>query len=87
VQLLIERCAALPPGFEASAQSEALRLLEDPEVRVRLATGELLGALAARRGPDVFCEARGRVLTSILEHYVRPWAGWWPLRGYVRKMG
>lgn len=51
-------------------QSEALRLLEDEEVRVRLATGQLLGALAAKKGPVVFKEARQRVLTSILEHYV-----------------
>ncbi len=56
-------------------QSEALRLLEDGEVRVRLATGQLLGALAAKRGPAVFREARSRVLTSILEHYVSG-GGW-----------
>ncbi|GBF89452.1 hypothetical protein Rsub_02024 [Raphidocelis subcapitata] len=71
-KLLLERAPALPAGFDAAAQSEALRLLEDGEVRVRLATGQLLGALARRRGPDVFAECRRRVLTSILEHYDRP---------------
>jgi hypothetical protein len=69
-QLLAERAPALPAGFDAAAQSEALRLLEDGEVRVRLATGQLLGALAWRRGPAVFAECRERVLRSILEHYV-----------------
>ena len=75
-KLLIERCRApdcpLPPAFDALAQSEALRLLEDSEVRVRLATGQLLGALAAKRGAAVFAEARARVVASVLEHYDRP---------------
>lgn len=39
-------------------------------MRVRLATGQLLGALAGKRGAGVFRAARSRVLTSILEHYV-----------------
>ncbi|KAI8468417.1 MAG: armadillo-type protein [Monoraphidium minutum] len=71
-KLLLERAPGGAPGFDAAMQSEALRLLEDAEVRVRLAAGGALGALCAARGPPAFREARGRVLTSILEHYDRP---------------
>jgi hypothetical protein len=82
LQLLLERVREPPAGFDAAMQSEALRLLEDPEVRVRLAAGGVLGALCGRRGVAAFREARRRVLTSILEHYVS--SGW---RGQAGRLG
>lgn len=70
--LLQELVASRAAGddFDALAESEALRLLEDKEVRVRLAVGQLLRALAAAQGVEVMERCQRRLLDSINEHFV-----------------
>lgn len=76
-QVLVDRAArsrssgsAGPQGFDALLLAECLRLLEDGEVRVRLAVGQLLRSLAAAHGQAVYAEAGPEVLRSIHEHFV-----------------
>lgn len=70
---------------------EAMRLLEDPEVRVRLAVGQLLRSLAAKHGLTVLQSCQDTVLNSIHTHFVSGRrgrcffsGGWevWACRGY-----
>lgn len=50
--------------------SECMRLLEDNEVRVRLAVGQLLRSLAAKHGVTVIKQCQERVLASVNDHFV-----------------
>ncbi|KAF8068347.1 hypothetical protein HT031_002036 [Scenedesmus sp. PABB004] len=72
-KVLVERSDI--PGFDAAMVDEALRLLEDGEPRVRLAVGQLLRGLAAKRGLEVLEAAQGRVLDSINNHFDREGEG------------
>lgn len=63
------------PGFDDLMISEAMRLLEDPEVRVRLAVGQLLRSLAAKHGLSVLEAVQDTVLNSIHTHFVSPLHG------------
>jgi hypothetical protein len=56
--------------FDDLMVSEAMRLLEDPEVRVRLAVGQLLRSLAAKHGLSVLQTCQETVLNSIHTHFV-----------------
>jgi hypothetical protein len=47
-----------------------MRLLEDPEVRVRLAVGQLLRSLAMKHGLSVLQTCQDTVLNSIHTHFV-----------------
>jgi hypothetical protein len=67
-QVLVEKCDV--DGFDDLMISEALRLLEDDEVRVRLAVGQLLRALATKRGVSVMEACQETVLNSITNHFV-----------------
>lgn len=58
------------PGFDDLMISEAMRLLEDNEVRVRLAVGQLLRSLAAKHGLTVLQSCQDTVLNSIHTHFV-----------------
>jgi hypothetical protein len=68
-QLLLDAERA-PPAFSALMLSEALRLLEDDEVRVRLAVGQVLRSCAARDGLRVMQGCQDAVLNSIHTHFV-----------------
>lgn len=51
-------------------------LLEDPEVRVRLAVGELLRALAVANGSTkIWDETHGLIMDSIRMNFVSPVSG------------
>lgn len=56
--------------FDNLMITESLRLLEDSEVRVRLAVGQLLRALATKRGVAVIQACQATVLESIHTHFV-----------------
>lgn len=58
-------------SFHEFVLSESLRLLEDGEVRVRLAAAACMGALAAQHGIPIWLACKERVLTSIYTHFVR----------------
>lgn len=58
------------PGFDDLMVSECMRLLEDGEVRVRLAVGQLLRSLAAKHGLSVLQACQDTVLNSIHTHFV-----------------
>jgi hypothetical protein len=57
-------------GFDDLMVSECMRLLEDDEVRVRLAVGQLLRSLAAKHGLSVLQACQDTVLNSIHTHFV-----------------
>ncbi len=57
-------------SFDVYMIAECLRLLEDSEVRVRLAVGTTLEALARKHGVSVFLQCRERVLHSIFSNFV-----------------
>lgn len=61
------------PDYDDLMVSECLRLLEDSEVRVRLAVGQLLRSLAAKHGVAIIRECQGKILTSINDHFVSAW--------------
>jgi len=61
--------AATPAGMHTLADA-CLLLMEDEEPRVRVAVGEVLGALAAGHGPAVWLRAEGAVMASISSNYV-----------------
>lgn len=67
-QVLTERCDV--PDFDQHLISECLRLLEDDEVRVRLAVGQLLRALTVKHGISVYEQCRQAVLQSIFNNFV-----------------
>jgi hypothetical protein len=66
--VLVEKCDV--GGFGDLMINEALRLLEDDEVRVRLAVGQMLRALATKRGVSVMEACQETVLNSIKNHFV-----------------
>jgi hypothetical protein len=68
-KVLITKGAAME-GFQQEAIQACLVLLEDREVRVRWAVGELLRALTERRGVAVWEQTRGRILGSIEHNFV-----------------
>jgi hypothetical protein len=68
MQVLVD--AGSVPGFNDLMVAESLRLLEDPEVRVRLAVGQLLRSLAAAVGVAVLQACQDTVLNSIHTHFV-----------------
>jgi hypothetical protein len=68
LQVLVDNCSV--QGFDDLMVCEALRLLEDSEVRVRLAVGQLLRSLAAKHGVEVYQRCQGKVLDSIHDHFV-----------------
>ena len=57
--------------LQDAATQACLELLEDSEVRVRLAVGGLLKALAADAGTVVWQHTQDRILTSIQVNFVR----------------
>jgi hypothetical protein len=58
------------PGFDDLMVPECMRLLEDDEVRVRLAVGQLLRSLATKHGLSVLQTCQDTVLNSIHTHFV-----------------
>eukprot|EP00882_Tetradesmus_deserticola_P017180 GHRQ01018389.1.p1 GENE.GHRQ01018389.1~~GHRQ01018389.1.p1 ORF type:complete len:201 (+),score=56.31 GHRQ01018389.1:339-941(+) len=67
-KVLVDKCDI--SGFDDLMVREALRLLEDGEVRVRLGVGQLLRALASKRGVAVMEACQETVLNSITNHFV-----------------
>ncbi|CAH1792996.1 unnamed protein product [Owenia fusiformis] len=51
--------------FSGVIQDHALELLADEEFRVRIAAGEVMGALCKKGGPDVYAENRDAILEGI----------------------
>eukprot|EP00775_Hariotina_reticulata_P005826 gene5826-6067_t len=72
-KVIVEKCSL--QGFDELMVSESLRLLEDPEVRVRLAVGQLLRSLAAKLGVEVYQRCQKTVLESIHDHFDREGEG------------
>jgi hypothetical protein len=68
---LVARGAASDAFAAGPAMDAVLALLEDPEVRVRWAVGELLRALCARDGVAAWDAAEARVLASIADNFDR----------------
>lgn len=68
-KVLITKGAA-SETFQEDAIHGCVELLEDREVRVRWAVGELLRALTERRGIAVWEQTRGRILGSIERNFV-----------------
>eukprot|EP00878_Enallax_costatus_P018771 GHUV01019781.1.p1 GENE.GHUV01019781.1~~GHUV01019781.1.p1 ORF type:complete len:295 (+),score=54.89 GHUV01019781.1:560-1444(+) len=63
------------PDFDNLMVSECLRLLEDSEVRVRLAVGQLLRSLAAKHGVTIIEQCQERILSSVNDHFDREGEG------------
>lgn len=68
LQVLVDSVTIL--GFDDLMVSECMRLLEDDEVRVRLAVGQLLRSLATKHGLSVLQTCQDTVLNSIHTHFV-----------------
>jgi hypothetical protein len=68
LQALIEHGSTR--SFEENMIAQSLRLLEDQEVRVRLAVGDVLKVLASRLGIAVYEQTHEVVLKSIKDHFV-----------------
>ncbi|MEW5302135.1 MAG: hypothetical protein WDW36_004944 [Sanguina aurantia] len=67
---------ALASAVQQNLLDGCMQLLEDPEVRVRLAVGELLRALAVADGSSrVWDETHGRIMDSIRLHFDRDGEG------------
>lgn len=67
-QVLVDKCDVA--CFDDLMVAESLRLLEDDEVRVRLAVGQLLRALAGKHGLSVVEACQETLLGSITNHFV-----------------
>ncbi|XP_013398368.1 uncharacterized protein LOC106164872 [Lingula anatina] len=57
--------------YGTTMQEEALRLLEDEEFRVRLAAGEVMGALCRRFGPVIYANTKQTTLQGIRDNLER----------------
>ena len=57
-------------SFDEYMIAQSMRLLEDQEVRVRLAVGDVLKALASKLGITVYEQTHEAVLKSIHDHFV-----------------
>ena len=58
-------------AFQAAMLQACSALLEDSEVRVRWAVGELLRALSETMGITVWDQMEERIISSIMENFVR----------------
>jgi len=58
-------------GFCEALRQQALRLMHDDEARVRIASGELLGALCTRKGPAVFVACQDEIVKSVSDNLER----------------
>eukprot|EP00879_Flechtneria_rotunda_P017789 GHRR01018648.1.p1 GENE.GHRR01018648.1~~GHRR01018648.1.p1 ORF type:complete len:558 (+),score=195.68 GHRR01018648.1:134-1807(+) len=72
-KVMVEQCDIA--GFDDLMIDECLRLLEDNEVRVRLAVGQLMRSLAAKLGVSVLQRCQETVLASIHNHFDREGEG------------
>lgn len=57
--------------FSENLRKQALQLMHDDEARVRIAAGEVLGALCATKGPEVYVACRDEILKNVGENLER----------------
>ncbi|CAH3155687.1 unnamed protein product [Porites evermanni] len=57
--------------FTEALRKQALLLMHDDEARVRIASGEMLGALCTRKGPDIYVACREEILKSVSDNLER----------------
>ncbi|KAK7507023.1 hypothetical protein BaRGS_00001874 [Batillaria attramentaria] len=57
--------------FAISLQDHVLESLDDTEFRVRIAAGEVLGALCAKLGPEIYSRTKSKILEGIQSNLER----------------